>query len=109
MAGRTPTLHAVTDHSATTDASPAAVTVYWRPGCGFCSSLLRQLSKTDLALDLHNIWEEPEAAADVRSLANGNETVPSVRIGTVWAAVNPSAAEVLTAAQAHAPHLLDAG
>jgi glutaredoxin len=35
-----------------------------------------------------NIWDDPEAAAFVRSVANGNETVPTVVIGGV-AHVNP--------------------
>jgi mycoredoxin len=28
-----------------------------------------------------NIWEDPQAAARVRSVANGNETVPTVFVG----------------------------
>jgi mycoredoxin len=101
-------LRAVSDAEQVTDGAAVveAVTVYWRPGCGFCSSLLRSLQNTELALDLHNIWDDPEAAAAVRSLANGNETVPTVRIGTAWAAVNPSGPEVLDAVRHHAPHLL---
>jgi mycoredoxin len=27
------------------------VVVYWRPGCGFCSSLLRQLDRAGLTYD----------------------------------------------------------
>jgi hypothetical protein len=29
----------------------------------------------------HDIWSDPEAAAYVRSVANGHETVPTVRVG----------------------------
>lgn len=57
------------------------VTVYWRPGCGFCSSLRRTLHDIGLPLDEHDIWQDPEAAAFVRSVNRGNETVPTVVVG----------------------------
>jgi mycoredoxin len=41
-----------------------------------------------------NIWDEPDAAAFVRSVANGNEIVPTITVGGA-ALVNPAAAEVL--------------
>lgn len=74
-----------------------SVTVFWRPGCGFCSRLFRGLEATDLVYERRNIWEDPEAAAYVRSVADGNETVPTVRIGRS-AMVNPSVAAVVAAA-----------
>ena len=43
----------------------------------------------------HNIWEDPADAAIVRSLANGNETVPTIVIDDIGM-VNPSADEVIT-------------
>ena len=73
------------------------VTVFWRPGCGFCSRLFRDLEATDLVYERRNIWEEPDAAAYVRSVANGNETVPTVKIGRK-ALVNPSAEAIRAAA-----------
>jgi glutaredoxin-like protein len=73
------------------------VTVYWRPGCGFCARLFRGLEDTDLAFERRNIWDDPDAAAYVRSVANGNETVPTVEIGGK-ALVNPSASAVVAAA-----------
>jgi hypothetical protein len=42
---------------------------------------------------MHNIWEDETAAAVVRSVARGNETVPTVVIAGVGL-VNPSAAQV---------------
>lgn len=74
---------------------PAAVTVYWRPGCGFCSGLLRSLERHEVVFDRRNIWEDDAAAALVRRVADGNETVPTVVVGDV-ALVNPSADDVLT-------------
>lgn len=80
----------------------AAVTVMWRPGCPFCALLLRRLERTGLVFDRIDIWDEPAAAAWVRTVADGNETVPTVRIagagagaGRAVALVNPSATEVL--------------
>lgn len=70
------------------------VEFFWRPGCPFCMFLERKLSKAGVTLDKRNIWDEPEAAAIVRSAAQGNETVPTVRVGDV-SLVNPSAKQVL--------------
>jgi len=69
---------------------------YWRPGCGFCMLLGRRLKKAGVPLARHNIWDEPDAAAFVRSVAGGNETVPTVVVGD-RAMVNPSAREVMEA------------
>lgn len=71
-----------------------SVTVYWRPGCGFCHVLRRELDRAGVDRSEVNIWEDPEAAAVVRSIAWGNETVPTVVVGDK-AMVNPSAREVL--------------
>ncbi|WP_028938157.1 glutaredoxin family protein [Pseudonocardia spinosispora] len=58
---------------------------YWRPGCPFCMSLtprVRALAEqAGVSIVEHNIWEDQDAAARVRSAANGNETVPTVFIG----------------------------
>lgn len=82
------------------------VTVYWRPGCPYCSRLLRDLRLLGLPFDKANIWESTRAAATVRSVAGGNETVPTVLVGQ-HALVNPRAAEVVDAARTHAPDALD--
>lgn len=70
-----------------------AVVVYWRPGCGFCWRLLRRLDRAGIAHTRVDIWENPEAAAFVRSVAGGNETVPTVTVGAS-AMVNPSLAAI---------------
>lgn len=75
------------------------VTVYWRPGCPFCHRLLSELDRTDLKYEKRNIWDDDEAAAFVRSVADGNETVPTVTIGDV-SLVNPPAQIVVEAANA---------
>jgi glutaredoxin len=61
--------------------------------------LLRPLRRTGLRLWEINIWEDPHAAARVRSVAGGNETVPTVFIGE-HAMVNPSVTQVLSAVRA---------
>ncbi len=84
----------VTDSSAIPTTDP--ITFYWRPGCGFCMMLDRKLSKLGVPMHKRNIWDDPDAAATVRSLANGSETVPTVVIGDV-SMVNPSAKQVVAA------------
>lgn len=75
--------------SASSGASPASgsgsegppLTVYWRPGCGFCSRLRRTLDRAGVAHELRNIWEDDEARAFVAAHNRGNETVPTVALG----------------------------
>ncbi len=57
------------------------VTVYWRPGCLFCAGLFHSMDAAGIAHRRVNIWEDPDAASFVRSVARGNETVPTVTIG----------------------------
>ena len=73
------------------------IAVYWRPGCGFCMALERQLAESDLTIQFRNIWEDQTAAEFVRAHADGNEVVPTVQVGeTVM--VNPTAGDVLSVA-----------
>ncbi len=104
--GHIPDLNTVGPNMTTEEIS--AVELYWRPGCGFCARLERNLEPTGIPIDRFNIWENDEHAAFVRSVANGNETVPTVRIGEI-SMVNPSAKEILQVLQRDAPHLLPEG
>ncbi|MFJ2776482.1 hypothetical protein [Kitasatospora sp. NPDC087315] len=52
-----------------------------------------------------NIWRDSEAAAFVRSVADGNETVPTVTVAG-RAMVNPSKRQLTEAVEKYAPHLL---
>ena len=70
------------------------VTVYWRPGCPYCARLRQDLRIAGVPTREVNIWADPGAAAAVRELADGNETVPTVVIGS-HGLVNPSAAAVV--------------
>lgn len=88
--------------------SERSVTVYWRPGCLFCAGLRRRLDAHGLDYEAVDIWEDEGAAALVRSVASGNETVPTVTVGPV-ALVNPTATDVLMAVARHAPEQLPEG
>ncbi len=84
------------------------IELYWRPGCGYCSSLRRGLDKLGIERVEHNIWDEPGGVDIVRLHANGNETVPTVVLGDVGL-VNPSVAQVIALLAERAPHLLPNG
>lgn len=83
--------HADTDHE--------RVTVYWRPGCTFCMRLRLVLRWHRLHPRMTNIWRDPYAAAFVRAVADGNETVPTVVIDG-RPVVNPSPHVVVAALRA---------
>ncbi|MEV5970547.1 glutaredoxin domain-containing protein [Streptomyces sp. NPDC051921] len=87
------------------DADGGEVVVYWRPLCPYCVTLLAGLRLTRLKYRTVNIWRDREAAAFVRSVADGNETVPTVTVAG-HAMVNPSRKQLLAAVAARAPHLL---
>jgi glutaredoxin len=71
------------------DSTAQEITVFWRPGCPYCWRLRTRLKRAGVNVNEVNIWENADAAAFVRSVAGGNETVPTVRIGTD-SFVNPS-------------------
>jgi mycoredoxin len=55
--------------------------VYWRPGCVFCLRLRARLGADADRLRWVDIWQDPSAAAAVREITGGDETVPTVVIG----------------------------
>lgn len=70
--------------------------LYWRPGCPYCARLTARLRLARIPFDRVNIWEDDEAAAIVRSVNDGDELVPTVRIGGRFLS-NPSFREVRAA------------
>jgi glutaredoxin-like protein len=88
------------------DQDRQGVVVYWRPGCPYCVALRLRLKLSRLRYSQVNIWKDPDAAAFVRSVADGNETVPTVTVDGE-AMVNPSAGRLIAAVRARAPHLPD--
>ena len=73
--------------------APAQLTIFTRPGCPFCFKLRLGLRLRRIRFTEVNIWEDTQAAAAVRAVADGNETVPTVHVGDRWL-VNPSASLV---------------
>ena len=51
-----------------TDENTGTTVVYWRKMCGFCARLLGELEQAGVDVELRDIWEDPEAAAFVRSV-----------------------------------------
>lgn len=78
------------------------VTVYWRPGCAYCARLRQDLRIAGVPAREINIWADKAAAAAVRELAGGNETVPAVVIGG-RGYINPSAATILAEVRRTSP------
>ncbi len=70
-----------------------SVTVYTRPGCPYCFLLRRGLRRRGVTFTEIDIWQDPSAAAAVRAVADGNETVPTVHVADQWL-VNPSGRRV---------------
>ncbi|MDV8021842.1 glutaredoxin domain-containing protein [Rhodococcus sp. IEGM 1330] len=56
--------------------------VYWRPGCIFCLRLRVALLLRGKKAVWTSIRQDPAAAARVRSVNDGNETVPTVFAGS---------------------------
>jgi len=52
--------------------------VYWRPGCAYCLRLRTRLGRSARRAHWVDIWRDPEGAAAVRAVNDGNETVPTV-------------------------------
>jgi mycoredoxin len=61
-------------------AAEGRVVIYWRQGCPFTKRMRVVLGKRGDQVVWVDIWADPEAAAFVRSVNDGNETVPTVVI-----------------------------
>jgi len=55
--------------------------IYWRAGCTFCIRLRFALGGAGRRAVWVNIHRDPAAAARVRSVNDGDETVPTVFVG----------------------------
>jgi len=78
------------------------IEVLWRPGCPFCANLRRGLRRRAIATKEIDIWKNPDAAERVRAVTGGDETVPTVFVGSL-ALVNPSARDVVAAIENEFP------
>ena len=78
-----------------TDENTGTTVVYWRKMCGFCARLLGELEQAGVDVELQDIWEDPEAAAFVRSVNDGAETVPTVVLPAGRAITTPPPAALI--------------
>jgi len=70
--------------------------MYTRPGCPFSAKLKAKLALARIPYTSVDIWQDQEAAAIVRSVNDGNELVPTVRVGDVFLS-NPTLRQVKAA------------
>lgn len=70
------------------------ITVYSTPWCGHCHRLAGQLDREGIAYTVVDIEDEPDAAAIVREVNGGSETVPTVVFADGSALTNPSLQQV---------------
>ena len=77
-------------------AAEGRVVIYWRRGCPFTKRLRLVLRKRGADAVWVDIWADSDAAAYVRSVNDGNETVPTVVIAG-QAHTNPRPRQVVEA------------
>lgn len=58
--------------------------VLWRPGCPHCRRLRSELRDRGVDATWRNIWSDAEARELVRAANDGDDTVPTVRVGETW-------------------------
>lgn len=77
----------------------ATLVVYRRDHCPFCLRLEHGLQHAGVEYEARDIWSDDEAADYVRSVNDGNETVPTVVVthpdGEQIVRTNPGVAQVL--------------
>ncbi|MEO3763115.1 mycoredoxin [Streptomyces sp. B8F3] len=78
------------------------VTMYSTTWCGYCRRLKSQMDREGIAFEEINIEQDPDSAAYVESVNNGNQLVPTVVVvprqgGESVAMPNPSLAQVKAA------------
>lgn len=68
--------------------------MYSTTWCGYCHRLKAQMQRAGLEFDVVDIELDPQAAAFVASVNNGNETVPTVLFADGSTLTNPSIRQV---------------
>jgi mycoredoxin len=69
-------------------------TMYTTPWCGYCHRLQGQLDREGITYDVVDIEQQPEAAAIVERVNNGNQTVPTLVYPDGSAQTNPALKDV---------------
>ncbi len=70
------------------------IVVYGHPGCPAVPPVTAMLSQAKVAYDYVNIRQQPQAAAQVRAINNGNESVPTLVFPDGSTLTEPSAGEL---------------
>jgi glutaredoxin-like protein len=70
--------------------------MYTRPGCPFSAKLKAKLALSRIPYTAVDIWQDQDAAAIVRSVSDGNELVPTIRVGDLFLS-NPTLRQVKAA------------
>lgn len=70
------------------------LTMYSTSWCGYCYRLKSQLDREGIEHAVVDIEQDPAAAAYVRSVNGGNETVPTLRFPDGSTLTNPSIKQV---------------
>ncbi|MDP3968030.1 MAG: mycoredoxin [Nocardioides sp.] len=68
--------------------------MYSTPWCGYCHRLRSQMDRAGIAYKVVDIEQQPEAAAIVEKVNNGNQTVPTLVYADGSAQTNPSLKQV---------------
>ncbi|WP_372729680.1 mycoredoxin [Nocardioides sp.] len=68
--------------------------MYSTPWCGYCHRLKSQLNREGIHFEIVDIEQQPEAAALVEKVNNGNQTVPTLVYSDGTAQTNPSLIQV---------------
>jgi mycoredoxin len=68
--------------------------MYSTTWCGYCRRLKSQMDREGISYSEINIEEDPESAALVEKVNNGNQTVPTVTFPDGSALTNPSLMQV---------------
>ncbi|SDQ44051.1 mycoredoxin [Thermostaphylospora chromogena] len=70
------------------------LTIYTTSWCGPCKRLKAQLTREGIAYREIDVERDPDAAEFVKSVNNGNQTVPTVVFPDGTAVTNPPVTEV---------------
>jgi mycoredoxin len=79
----------------THQAPPAgSVTMFSTSWCGYCTRLKAQMGREGIAFREIDVEHHPDSAAFVRTVNEGNQTVPTLLFPDGSVATNPSVREV---------------
>jgi mycoredoxin len=70
------------------------VTMYSTAWCGYCHRLRSQMDREGITYEVVDIEQQPEAAALVERVNNGNQTVPTLVYPDGTAQTNPALKDV---------------